>query len=168
MKTIRYRPFTSAALASTPDEGAVIDWLLAGDPAIAWQTRRDLLDQPAEVYELERALVSTTGWGRRLLDHQDADGTWGGGLSRFDGKRWTQYTVSEGLPGNHVFMLHVDPKGTLWVGTNNGLARMKDGGFDVLTTQDGLFNNAVFSMTTARDGTLWVGSFGGVAKIKPS
>ncbi|MDH5538251.1 MAG: regulator [Rhizobacter sp.] len=95
-------------------------------------------------------------------------GTWGGGLSRFDGKRWTQYTVSEGLPGNHVFMLHVDPKGTLWVGTNNGLARMKDGGFDVLTTQDGLFNNAVFSMTTARDGTLWVGSFGGVAKIKPS
>ena len=80
VKTIRYRPFTSAALASTPDEGAVIDWLLAGDPAIAWQTRRDLLDQSAEAYEPERGLVSTTGWGRRLLDHQDADGTWGGGL----------------------------------------------------------------------------------------
>ncbi len=95
-------------------------------------------------------------------------GTWGGGLSRFDGKAWTHYTVSEGLPGNHVFMLHIDPKGTMWVGTNNGLAKMTAGGFEVLTTQDGLFGNTVFSMTTARDGTLWVGSFGGVARIKPS
>ena len=96
-------------------------------------------------------------------------GTWGGGLSRFDGKTWTQYTVSEGLPGNHVFMLHIDSKGVMWIGTNNGLARQKPGGgFDVMTTNDGLFSNAVFSMATARDGTLWIGSFGGVAKIKPS
>lgn len=96
-------------------------------------------------------------------------GTWGGGLSRYDGRGWTQYTTAEGLPGNHVFMLHIDPKGVLWVGTNNGLAKMKPGGgFDVMTAQDGLFNNAVFSMATARDGTMWVGGFGGVAKIKPS
>ena len=96
-------------------------------------------------------------------------GTWGGGLSRYDGKTWQQYTVTEGLPGNHVFMLHIDPKGTMWIGTNNGLAKMnKEGRFDVLTTQDGLFNNAVFSMATAKDGTLWVGSFGGVARLKPS
>lgn len=96
-------------------------------------------------------------------------GTWGGGLSRFDGKTWKHYTVKDGLPGNHAFMLHIDPKGQLWIGTNNGLARMKpEGGFDVLTTSDGLFNNTVFSMATAQDGTMWVGSFGGVAKIRPS
>jgi len=96
-------------------------------------------------------------------------GTWGGGLSRYDGKTWRQYTVAEGLPGNHVFMLHIDPKGTMWIGTNNGLAKMNQTGrFDVLTTQDGLFNNAVFSMATGKDGTMWVGSFGGVARIKPS
>lgn len=94
-------------------------------------------------------------------------GTWGGGLSRFDGKAWTHYTVADGLPGNHVFMLHIDPQGRLWAGTNNGLAQVKDGKFKVLTTADGLFNNAVFSMATTRDGTMWVGSFGGVAKIKP-
>ena len=63
-----------------PDDGDVVEWLLAGDPAIRWQTLRDLLDQPAERCEAERALVSTTGWDRRLLDHQDRDGTWGGGL----------------------------------------------------------------------------------------
>ena len=96
-------------------------------------------------------------------------GTWGGGLSRFDGTTWTQQTVAEGLPGNHVFMLHVDPQGMLWIGTNKGLAKPRaGGGFDVMTTHEGLFNDTVFSMTTGRDGTLWVGSFGGVARIKPS
>lgn len=95
-------------------------------------------------------------------------GTWGGGLSRYDGKTWKAYTVADGLPGNHVFMLHIDPKGVMWIGTNNGLARMEGESFKVMTTSDGLFNNAVFSMATARDGTLWIGSFGGVAKIKPS
>ncbi len=94
-------------------------------------------------------------------------GTWGGGLSRFDGKAWTQFTVAEGLPGNHVFMLHVDPKGVLWIGTNNGLARPKaGGGFEVMTVNDGLFANTVFSMATGRDGTQWVGSFGGVARLR--
>ena len=103
----------------------------------------------------------------------DADGvvwagTWGGGLARFDGQAWKAYTVAEGLPGNHVFMLNLDPKGQLWIGTNNGLARKNGEKFEVMTTNDGLFNNTVFSMATARDGTLWVGSFGGVAKIRPS
>lgn len=93
-------------------------------------------------------------------------GTWGGGLSRYDGDNWTSYTTAEGLPGNHVFMLHIDPQQRLWVGTNNGLALFKDGKFDVLTVADGLFNNTVFSMATADDGTLWVGSFGGVAHIR--
>jgi ligand-binding sensor domain-containing protein len=94
-------------------------------------------------------------------------GTWGGGLSRFDGRKWTSYTVTEGLPGNHVFMLHIDPLGVLWVGTDNGLAKMNGTRFEVLTTVDGLFGNTVFSMATASDGTRWVGSFGGVARLKP-
>jgi ligand-binding sensor domain-containing protein len=69
------------------------------------------------------------------------------------------------LPGNHVFMLHVDPDGELWVGTNNGLARWDDGEFTRFTTEDGLFSNRIFSMATADDGSQWVGSFGGVARI---
>ena len=92
-------------------------------------------------------------------------GTWGGGLARFDGNEWQNFTVADGLPGNHVFMLHEDADGTLWVGTNNGLARREADGFKVFTTADGLFSNRVFSMNTASDGSYWVGSFGGVARI---
>jgi ligand-binding sensor domain-containing protein len=93
-------------------------------------------------------------------------GTWGGGLSRWDGTQWKHFTTHEGLPGNHVFMLHIDPKQQLWVGTNNGLARMKGGKFDILRVADGLFADNVFAMTTAADGSLWVGSYGGVAHLR--
>ncbi len=94
-------------------------------------------------------------------------GTWGGGLSRFDGKTWKTYTVKDGLPGNHIFMLHKNRGGPLWIGTNKGLARFRpDGnGFITLTKADGLFANNVFSLAEASDGSLWVGSFGGVARI---
>lgn len=68
-----------------------IAWLLQGDPAIRWQTKRDLLDAPAAEVESERALVATTGWGRELLDVQDPSGTWAGGLY---GPKWTSTTYT--------------------------------------------------------------------------
>jgi ligand-binding sensor domain-containing protein len=94
-------------------------------------------------------------------------GTWGGGLSRFDGKTWKTYTTKEGLPGNHVFMLKKTKDGKLWIGTNKGLARFNDDGtgFKVLTKRDGLYADNVFSMAEASDGSVWVGSFGGVARL---
>lgn len=102
----------------------------------------------------------------------DADGTvwagtWGGGLARYDGRQWRNYTTADGLPGNHVFMLHIDPRRQLWIGTNAGLARLVDGRFQTMTVADGLFADNVFAMATGRDGSLWVGSFGGVAHIRP-
>lgn len=93
-------------------------------------------------------------------------GTWGGGLARFDGKTWRNYTVADGLPGNHVFMLYKDPAGALWIGTNNGLARKEGDKFVVMTTEQGLFSNTVFSMVSGSAGDLWVGSFGGVAHVR--
>ncbi|HEY9193981.1 MAG TPA: two-component regulator propeller domain-containing protein [Methyloversatilis sp.] len=95
-------------------------------------------------------------------------GTWGGGLSRFDGRKWVSYTTAEGLPGNHVFMLHQDRKGRMWIGTNNGLTQWQDGKFArTMTTADGLFANNIFAMATTADGDLWIGSYGGVAHLRP-
>ncbi|HSD59680.1 MAG TPA: two-component regulator propeller domain-containing protein, partial [Burkholderiales bacterium] len=94
-------------------------------------------------------------------------GTWGGGLSRFDGSKWKVFTTKEGLPSNHVFALHIDPQGKMWVGTSKGLARYDDGKFKVFTTADGLVNDIVFSLATAPDGSKWIGSFGGVTHLRP-
>ena len=46
----------------------VVDWLLEGDPAIRWQTGRDLLNWPKELVQTQRARVATEGWGKQLLD----------------------------------------------------------------------------------------------------
>ena len=98
-------------------------------------------------------------------------GTWGGGLARFDGKQWRTYTMSDGLPGNLIFMLHRTPTGQLWIGTNNGVAVLEGNKLDgkklkVMTTKDGLISDVVFSMATAEDGSKWLGSFGGVTHLK--
>jgi hypothetical protein len=59
-------------------DARVIDWLLAGDPAIRWQVMRDLTREPDDVVARERSRVATEGWGARLLALQAADGHWGG------------------------------------------------------------------------------------------
>lgn len=92
-------------------------------------------------------------------------GTWGGGLASFDGKTWTNYTVADGLPANHVFSLYQDTEQRIWVGTSNGMALKQGDGFKILSTQDGLFSKIVFSMASAADGSAWIGSFGGVARL---
>ncbi|GIT81223.1 hypothetical protein LLS1_28920 [Leifsonia sp. LS1] len=58
----------------------VTAWLLDGDPAIRWQTRRDLLGEPPSAWAEDRASVERTGWGAALLDAQDPSGTWGGAV----------------------------------------------------------------------------------------
>lgn len=93
-------------------------------------------------------------------------GTWGGGLARFDGKTWKNYTVADGLPANHVFMLKKDEHGVFWVGTSNGLARFDGETFEVFTARDGLFANNIFSLTVGGNERLWVGSYGGVTRFE--
>ena len=94
-------------------------------------------------------------------------GTWGGGLARFDGNQWRNFTMADGLPANHVFLLAPAENGEMWVGTSGGLARFDGERFiEVLTTHQGLYADNVFSLARGDDGSLWVGSYGGVARIK--
>ena len=96
-------------------------------------------------------------------------GTWGGGLARFDGSQWRNFTMADGLPANHVFLLAPAENGEMWVGTSGGLARFDGERFiEVLTTHQGLYADNVFSLARGEDGSLWVGSYGGVARIKRS
>lgn len=57
-------------------ETDVIDWLLAGDPAIRWQTLRDLVQPSNGSAHVERERVVKEGWGRALLDRQLPQGSW--------------------------------------------------------------------------------------------
>lgn len=57
-----------------------VEWLLAGDPAIRWQTLDSLVEAPAADVDAARSAVATEGWGARLLALQDPEGTWAQGL----------------------------------------------------------------------------------------
>jgi len=72
--------------------GETSNWLLAGDPSIRWQALRDLADAPPRSVQRERERVAIEGWGARLLNRQDAEGTWAGGLYN---PKWksTTYTM---------------------------------------------------------------------------
>src|SRR5262245_10773701 len=75
-----------------------IQWLLDGDPAIRWQTLRDLVGAAESSVERERKRIARDGWGARLLARQDSDGKWAGGQSSDGGlysPKWisTTYTM---------------------------------------------------------------------------
>lgn len=75
------------------------EWLMQGDPAIRWQVLRDLRDAPEGVWQAERALMAQSGWARRLLELQGADGRWTAkrGPSGFRGlysPKWTSTTYT--------------------------------------------------------------------------
>lgn len=82
---------TGKELGVTPGSGTsdLIDWLLAGDVAIQYQARRDLLDK--ERPDL-RARIAVEGWGAQLLAARRPDGHWGRGFYQ---PKWTSthYTL---------------------------------------------------------------------------
>lgn len=85
-------------------DSRVLDWMLEGDPAIVWQTQRDLLDADEKKWRATQHLVTTEGWGARLLAERESGGRWDGGLYT---PKWTSttYTLLQlwrmGLPRDH-------------------------------------------------------------------
>lgn len=67
-------------------------WLLAGDPAIRWQTQRDSLAGDAVTVASEQRRIAAEGSGGRLLSLQDPAGTWADGMHT---PKWksTTYTM---------------------------------------------------------------------------
>lgn len=81
-----------------PETNGAIAWLLNGDPAIRWQTLRDLVGARESIVERERSKIAREGWGERLLSRQDPQGTWAAGPSPDSGlynPKWisTTYTM---------------------------------------------------------------------------
>ena len=69
----------------------LIPWLMDGDPAICWQTKRDLEDAPVKRWQAEQRRALNEGWGARLLALQAPDGSWCGGIYS---PKWTSTTYT--------------------------------------------------------------------------
>jgi ligand-binding sensor domain-containing protein len=92
-------------------------------------------------------------------------GTWGGGVSRFDGSKWRNYTARDGLAGNIVYSIAQQPDGVLWFGTSNGLSRLEGGKWQNFGKREGLPESHVYAVTIAPNGDVWAGTRGGVVRV---
>jgi signal transduction histidine kinase/ActR/RegA family two-component response regulator/streptogramin lyase len=86
-------------------------------------------------------------------------GTHGGGLSRWDGQRFSSLTTEYGLADSGVRAVFEDREGSLWIGTaGSGLHRIKDGKFTTFTTSEGLSSNLVYPIYEDGSGDVWIGT----------
>lgn len=89
-------------------------------------------------------------------------GTWGGGVSHYDGKKWTNYTTEQGLAGNIVYSIAQDSRGHFWIGTNGGLSHFDGEEWRNFSKSDGLLDNNVYAISATKDSDIWIGSKSGV------
>lgn len=90
-------------------------------------------------------------------------GTYDGGLYKMGRDHKLQRFTAEhdGLPSNTVLALAVDAAGTLWVGTDAGLARQQGGAFTPVNLPELDEQPLIYSLSMQRDG-LWAGTAAGV------
>lgn len=90
------------------------------------------------------------------------DGT---GLSKYDGKSFTNYSLNEGLTGNTITALFEDHQRNIWIGTGDGISMYDGVHFTQFTEKEGLSNKMISVIQEDKKGNLWFGSlFGGISK----
>lgn len=106
-------------------------------------------------------------------------GLWGGGLLRYDGRKFIRFHASDGVPAGIVWALLVDSSGRLWIGAGTGgLGLVRDPGFAQLhvklynTTNalpaERLASNAVYCIVEDRAGGIYACTAKGVDRLNPT
>ena len=102
--------------------------------------------------------------------YQDRDGslwlgTWGGGLNRYDGQTFTNFTTKDGLVHNFVVSILQDRKGDLWIGTSGGLSRFDGRSFSTYGEKDSTAHNLGWALLQDSGGNIWFSTRdGGLAR----
>ena len=92
-------------------------------------------------------------------------GTNNGGVSRYDGNRFTNITENDSLINNVVFSITELKNGNILFGTNGGLSIYNGKSFLNLTDKNGLPDIRVYKTIQDKDGKVWIGTAKGVCLL---
>jgi len=93
-------------------------------------------------------------------------GTYGGGLSRYNGISFKNYTTGEGLADNRILCVYIDSQENLWIGTYGGGVSCFDGAtFKNYSSKEGLSNNIIYSICEDDKKNIWFATYGGGINI---
>jgi len=84
-------------------------------------------------------------------------GTYGGGISRFDGLNFTNYSEEDGLSSNFVQCITQDKKDDLWIGTDDGLCLFDGQKFSPFTADNFPRHVVIKSLMTDQNKDTWIG-----------
>jgi ligand-binding sensor domain-containing protein len=165
---------------------------LAIDPSYVWIGTTDGVIQYHRQDESQKVYTTKDGLLSNIILTIEPDpassttnkgawfGTYGGGLTHFDGESWKTYTPygnggtasygpawhlytpAQGLGDLWVYDLVFDSKGTLWVATWKGVSRFDGKSFKTYRKEDGLIDAWVYTLTLDPKGSFWFGTEGGV------
>jgi ligand-binding sensor domain-containing protein len=136
----------------------------SANTGLGTRSRHDLVTEAAgkETYNpnyVFAALVDRGGKGVWF-------GTWGGGVSLFDGKGgWTSFSTKDGLAGNIVYSIAQDKDGGVWFGTNHGVSHYDGKRFVNYSHADGLLGDNIYTIAFDTQGSPWFGTKGGVSRL---
>jgi ligand-binding sensor domain-containing protein len=92
-------------------------------------------------------------------------GTWGGGVSYFNGKQWRNYSTKDGLAGDVVYSIAEGNDGSLWFGTDHGVSRFDGKNWFTYGRKEGVLSDHVYAIAALPGEEVWVGTRGGVTRL---
>src|SRR5438132_13552861 len=91
----------------------------------------------------------------------------GGGVVHVQGRRIRSYEVADGMPSDAATTLYESGNGTIWIGTQKGLAsRQADGRIVTIAGSQSPSAMTVTALAEDWSGQLWIGTTHGVATLK--
>jgi signal transduction histidine kinase len=93
-------------------------------------------------------------------------GTEGRGVFRLSGTNLAHYMVKDGLVNNFIRAFLQGRDGSMWVATDEGVSRWRDGRFTNYQERDGLCYFSTRTLAEDRNGDIWVGTDRGVSHLQ--
>ncbi len=170
-------PISREAILSVLEdrEGSILLGTETGGLYILRDARFHFLDESDGLSAADTTAIVEAG------DHSLWVGTRENGLNQISEQRISQvgisqgasapgrtFTTANGLPSNVILALSASRDGSVWVGTPDGLSRLRGHTLTTITAADNLPDDFVRSVYTARNQMVWIGTRHGLSCLDPT